>query len=132
MRVKNLQNEFVNWQIAQYAMNPNSQSKSQFQGRVGRILKGIFPSDVIIEEVPLPEASMSLDFFVPSMKLAIECDGRQHTEHVKFFHKTQQEFLAQQKRDRDKESWCSINGFRMVRIYPDMSDAEIVTAITEQ
>ncbi len=49
---------------------------------------------------------LQLDVYVPNLYLAFEYDGRQHYEHVEFFHKTEEEFKAQQKRDVWKNTLC--------------------------
>jgi len=91
--------------------------KSKFQYETGEELALTYPHDIIFEEVRIPEDNFILDFFIPSLKLVVECHGRQHTEHVKHFHKTRIEFHKQQDIDRKKREWCKLNGFRLVEIY---------------
>jgi len=48
--------------------------------------------------------------------LAVEVQGDQHHKFNPFFHKSKADFLAQRKRDKVKEKWCSINEIRLVKI----------------
>lgn len=73
----------------------------------------MFPGEVIYEEITVPGSSLYLDIFMPNIGLIVEVHGRQHYEHVPFFHKTKMEFLMAQKRDRDKIEWSNLNGFRI-------------------
>lgn len=61
-----------------------------------------------------------LDFYIPSMKIAIECDGQQHFEPVDFSgegrDKAIQMLKANRLRDKNKDNLCAKHGIRMVRI----------------
>jgi len=93
-----------------------SQSRSQFQHRIGQQLAKQYPHDLIFEEVTVPGEGFVLDFFIPSLKLVVECHGKQHIEHVRHFHKTKHEFHQQQIRDQRKRDWCALNSFRLEEI----------------
>ena len=94
-------------------------SKSKFQHDIGRQLSKKYPHDVIFEEVIVPGDGFVLDFFIPSLDLVVECHGRQHTEHVKHFHKTKIEFHRQQDVDQKKRDWCELNSFKLMEIYDE-------------
>ncbi len=94
-------------------------SKSQFQHSVGVELSEKYPHDLIFEEVRIPGEGFILDFFIPSLGIVVECHGRQHTQHVKYFHKTKQDFHKQQDVDQRKRDWCSLNSFRLLEIYDE-------------
>jgi hypothetical protein len=49
-----------------------------------------------------------LDFYIPSKKIAIECQGKQHFKPLKFFGGTNG-YLAQKERDTRKEKLCRDN-----------------------
>lgn len=91
--------------------------KSKFQTNIGKELKKEYPLDNIYTEVYVPIEKFYLDFFIPSRSLVIECQGRQHKEHIKFFHKTKIAFREQQNRDLRKIDWCLLNNFKLVEIY---------------
>jgi hypothetical protein len=54
------------------------------------------------------------DVYIPSKKLLIEYNGRQHYERVRFFHKTESEFKRQQFRDKAKEALAIVNNHRLI------------------
>lgn len=96
-----------------------SKSKSKLQHEIGRQLTEHYPCDTIFEEVIIPGDGFILDFFIPSLCLVIEVHGKQHTEHIKHFHKTKQDFHHQQDVDQKKRDWCELNGFRLLEIYDE-------------
>ena len=56
------------------------------------------------------------DFYLPKYDqspVVIEVNGPQHYTQVARFHKTRQDFLAAQERDRRKISYCLANGIRI-------------------
>lgn len=69
---------------------------------------------------------LRFDFFLSDYNAAIEFDGIQHFQPVKFGHtsqlKAKQEFLNLQKRDSIKDSYCKKKGIRLLRIRYDDSD----------
>jgi hypothetical protein len=62
-----------------------------------------------MEEVTIPGSSLYLDLYLPLIPLAVEVHGKQHYEHIPFFHKTKADFLLSQKRDKDKANWAEFN-----------------------
>ena len=107
----------INLQIKNNRLKVQSKSKSKFQYGVGQKLKEEYPYDFIFEEIQIPGDGLILDFFIPSMKLVVECHGKQHTEHIKHFHKTKRDFHNQQDRDSKMREWCKLNGFRLVEVF---------------
>jgi very-short-patch-repair endonuclease len=59
---------------------------------------------------------LRLDFFVPELKIAFEFDGSQHTEFSEHFHGDEDSFRDAQKRDRNKDEYCALNGIKLVRV----------------
>lgn len=94
-------------------------SRSEFQHNVGKQLKKQYPHDRIFEEIFIPKENLVFDFFIPSLCLVVECMGTQHSRHIKFFHKTKQQFHQQQDRDQRKRDLCKLNGFKLVEIEID-------------
>lgn len=62
---------------------------------------------------------LELDIYIPELKLAFEYNGIQHYEFKEFFHKTEEEFEAQQYRDRCKKKICKLKGITLIRIRYD-------------
>jgi hypothetical protein len=65
---------------------------------------------------PLTSHLMELDLYCKALKLAIEYDGPQHYEMDNMYHKTKEEFLAQQARDAAKDEICLQRGVRLIRV----------------
>ena len=92
-------------------------SRSEFQAKVKTVLRELYKNYDILEDFPIPNSgNLSLDFFVPMLKLAIEVDGIQHTKFVPMFHRSRQDFVTQTKNDGRKQEWCEMNGIRLIRV----------------
>ena len=66
---------------------------------------------------------LEYDVAIPSEKLLIEYDGRQHFEFPNYFHKTRKEFLKQKARDKLKSELAKENNWKLVRFnYKDKID----------
>lgn len=61
-----------------------------------------------------------LDFYIPSKRIAIECDGQQHFEPVDFsgngMSKAKQIFKTNRLRDKNKDILCAEHGIKILRI----------------
>ena len=61
--------------------------------------------------------NLQLDFYIPSKKIAIECQGKQHfglggwTQNIS---KKEKEFLETQTRDKLKKELCEKNGIKLL------------------
>ena len=56
------------------------------------------------------------DFYLPELNIACEYDGKQHFEHIVYFHKSRQDFLKAQERDRKKNSYALSHNIPLYRI----------------
>lgn len=123
--------EYV-WNLIGYdVFNDDKRKRSKFHVRARNLLKELFNSYRILEEVKLPGSTelhrksvLYLDFYIPSIKLAIEVHGQQHYEFCTFFHKNKADFLKAQARDEDKMRWCEINDIRLITLKYSESDDE--------
>ena len=95
------------------------ESKSKGQQRLGDELEQLFPNVKILEEVPCFGTRLKIDFFMPSVKIAFEFDGRQHEEFNEFFHGNKLQFAKSQLNDMKKHHWCEINKIILIRIKED-------------
>ena len=59
---------------------------------------------------------LSYDFYIPSKKLLIEYNGRQHYEFHKLFHKSRHDFLIQKHHDWLKRKFAKNNGYNLLTI----------------
>ena len=79
------------------------------------LVKEIFPKEKVIHQARLDWLGLqSLDIYIPSLKLAIEYQGRQHYEPVDFFG-GKEGLVITQKRDKLKAKKCKEN--RVYLIY---------------
>lgn len=107
----------LNGRTFTYKVNKKvAKSRSKIQGSCKEILRQKYPHDIILEEFYVPDG-FYLDFLIPAQKLAIEVQGRQHDEYVKFFHKTRTDFNNAQTRDGQKQEWCQLNKISLYRVY---------------
>lgn len=56
------------------------------------------------------------DFYLPKFNICIEVDGIEHFKQIKKFHKSLQDFLKSQERDRRKNSYALANKIPLYRI----------------
>jgi very-short-patch-repair endonuclease len=100
--------------------------------RIAEYLRSI-SIDFIIEKTfkdlinPETQQKLYMDFFLPNHNICIEFDGKQHYEMSKVFHKDNEQFLAQQRKDQVKNKFCLNRGFDMIRIkYNEYSKIDII------
>lgn len=60
--------------------------------------------------------NLELDCYNAELKLAVEYNGRQHYEFVKFFHRTRDAFHNQKYRDQMKRDKCRAAGVALVEV----------------
>lgn len=101
-----------------YLIKWNGPSRSKFQLGVKEFLHPYWKSDIVFEELKLVGTRMSFDFYNANKKIAVEVQGKQHTEYVKFFHGSRAKYLEQLKRDDKKLRFCQVNDITLVEIYP--------------
>lgn len=127
MEVIGLNGRTYKWTYSDKNRNKR-ESCSKYHKLCREIIKEVYGSYPVLEEVKLPGSSKNksclfLDFYIPSLKIAIEVHGEQHYNYVPFFHKTYAQFLYSQKRDNDKAEWCEKNGITLISLkYSDTED----------
>lgn len=100
-----------------YPVRSREQCKSNGQYLLGRAVRGIYGTNaLILEEFPLPEERLWLDFYLPHHKLAFEYQGEQHDKFNKFFHGDKQGFKKSIARDERKRRWCEANEIILVEV----------------
>jgi hypothetical protein len=107
-RCKNLKRYIIDWDI---------DSRSKFQTSVKKFVKKYWFGNIVFEEFPIVGTRLTLDFYNANKKIAIEVQGRQHTQYVEFFHQDRINYLHQLKRDQIKERFCELNNIKLVTIY---------------
>ena len=74
-------------------------------------IKILFPYETIIPEyfVNYRNNRLFFDFFIKSLNICIECQGRQHFQFIKHFHGDKEKFYEQKRRDNLKLEYCLDN-----------------------
>ena len=132
MKVKGINGKEYVWNLTSYdVFNDDSRKRSKYHIRARKLIKEIFNSYRILEEVKLPGSTslhrksvLYLDFYIPTISLAVEVHGQQHYEYSPFFHKNKADFLKSKARDEDKIEWCDLNGIQLITLKYSESDDE--------
>lgn len=124
MQVKDLENNYHSWCLTGNISRGKITNKSSFHIQARQLITQLFPTLQILEEVPIPlrrNETLYLDFYLPLKKMCIEVHGEQHYNFVSFYHHNILNFFRSQKRDREKEEWCNLNGIRYI-VFPHYED----------
>ena len=121
MKVTGLNNKEYNLDLKKYIVRENNtKKKSKYHLLARNLIKEVFNSYTILEEVKLPgsrdpskKSVLFLDFLIPGVMMGIEVHGQQHYEFSQFFHKTKAGYYQSLKRDQTKEEWCKLNGINL-------------------
>lgn len=117
MIIKDLTGVSHNLKLGNVNIHSQRSVRSDLHVKARELLKEIYPTVQILEEIPIPvrkSETLYFDFFIPLLSLCVEVHGSQHYVFNQFFHKSQADFLKQKKNDRDKEEFCRINSFELV------------------
>lgn len=118
-----------------WVSNTTRESASKLHKTTFAVLKKQFPLSLIQQEFSIVvidergrKNTLFLDFFMPQLRIAIECQGRQHFERVGFFQNSNGDgFKQQQNNDILKQEWCDENNVSLVIIrYDDDVTEEVV------
>lgn len=114
MKFKDLEGNIVSKDISRYKW----EGCGRFKGEkaLGEKLCDLFPALTIYYQLPCIGTKLKIDFYIHELKIAFEFDGRQHNEHVPFYHGDKKGFARAQERDKEKEEWCYINNVRLIRV----------------
>lgn len=75
---------------------------------------------------------LELDFYIPELKIAIEVQGKQHYEHIPFFHPTEEDFKARQESDALKRLACAKEGVYLYEVFDEQSADSAIQQITKK
>lgn len=132
MKVIGINGKEYTWNLTNYAVfKDNIRARSKYHLRARNLLKEIFHSYRILEEVKLPGSTakhrkgvLYLDFYIPQINKAFEVHGQQHYEFTPFFHKTKANFILSVTKDQDKETWCELNNIKLLILKYSESDEQ--------
>jgi|15BtaG_2_1085339.scaffolds.fasta_scaffold00003_137 hypothetical protein len=105
---------------------------SSYHTKARELLNDYFSLEVIYEELGIPGTLLTLDFFIPRYKVAVEVQGEQHYKFIGHFHKNKLEFYRAKKRDQDKRNWCEVNNFDLIEFPYNEDKNEWLTRIQER
>lgn len=80
------------------------------------LIKELYPCDLIYEEVYVPKMKFYLDLYIPSCRLVLEVNGKQHYEFNNHFHNSKLDFYKKKNKDNTKKEWCELNHFRFIEL----------------
>ena len=115
-QIYNLDGILTDWDLRGH-VNFNGRPRSKLHLQTRELLKELFPTSRILEEVDIPVRRgqiLYLDFYVLSNSMAVEVHGEQHYSYSSLFHGSKKDLLLQKKRDNEKAEWCEINGIKLV------------------
>jgi len=118
MRVIDLNGEYSNWKITGHIPKANDKRlRSQYHLKARSLLKEIYPTCPILEEVPISirrSETLFLDFYIPLHSLCVEVHGEQHFKFNSFHYTSKLSFFKAKARDRDKKEWCDLNDITII------------------
>jgi hypothetical protein len=131
MKVRSLiGNKVYNFPPVGYQPSLNdTRVRSQYHLRARKLLKELYPIDMILEEVPIPEIGLFFDFVIIRHKLCIEVHGDQHYTFNSFFFKDKLSWARAQQNDQQKREWCENNNLKLIELPFDKTDDEWKTMI---
>ena len=95
----------------------DSRKRSSLHLRAREILRKMYPTERVLEEVVLPGTKgLSADFYLPYRKMVVECHGEQHYNFVRHFHGSKLNFLRSKRNDARKEEWCVLNNISLIEL----------------
>jgi hypothetical protein len=125
MQVRDLDGYVTTWHLTGNMVKAGTGSKSSLHLQARDIIRNVFPTMQILEEVTISvrkSESLFLDFYIPLIKTCIEVHGEQHYKFTPFYHSNILAFLKGQKRDRDKKEWCSTNNIVYIELPFDQTN----------
>ena len=117
MRLYNIKGKLQSKIVTRFLIDWNKKSRSKIQFKVKQFLKNYWENHVVYEEFPVYGTRMKVDILNATKKIAVEVNGRQHSNFNSFFHNNSRaKYLASIKRDVEKREWLEKNGFTLIEI----------------
>ena len=136
MKIRDLNNDIHKWNLQGYVVRANEQRpRSKLHLAARNILIEMFPTVQILEEVLIPITRNErgyLDFYINTLKLAVEVHGQQHYKFNSLFHTSAQDSANQRKKDRRKQEWCEYNNITYLELPYNESIEEWKTRIVQR
>lgn len=125
MLIKDLDGNNHNWLLTGNMAKGKVANKSSYHLNARNLITQSYPTLQILEEVPIQlrkNEVLYLDFYLPLKKICFEVHGEQHYKFIPFYHSNMLNFLKAQKRDREKQEWCELNGIKYISLAYDKQD----------
>lgn len=90
---------------------------SKFQFEVKQFFREFWEKDSVFEEFVIQDR-LRFDLVNLDKKIVVEAHGDQHISFNNHFYKNEKKWKEALFRDVKKEAWVSLNGFKLVEIYP--------------
>ena len=120
MRLYNINGKLVKKSVSRFLVKWDEKSRSKIQFATKQFLKPLWLSHVVYEEFPVYGSLLKVDFLNATRRIAVEVNGKQHSEFNKFFHSNSRtEYLKSIKRDCAKAQWLEKNNFTLIEIEQD-------------
>lgn len=116
MVVEGLDGKMYKWPPIKSGRPSNA---SELHEKCRQLLQQCYPTRRILEEVTIPGSQLSLDFYLPHRRVAIEVQGQQHFKFVPHFHGNKLAFAEMKRRDMVKKEWCRKNGIELIELNYD-------------
>lgn len=98
-------------------------------------LREIFPCFTIVQEYAIKTGKQTLfiDILIKELSIAFECQGQQHYQYTEVFHGDRKGFEKSKARDKDKRTWCEMNGITLIEIpyYEKVTESYIRKKVSE-
>ena len=135
MKFKNLSNKETRFDIvpSRYPVRSRSQCKSFGQFNLGKQVQKIYGVHaVLLEEFPIPDERLYIDFYMPNNSIAFEFHGEQHDTFNKFFHGNKDGFKKSKSRDVRKKQWCELNNIILIEVRKSTISAEELKELIQE
>lgn len=126
MLITDLDGNTLKWNLTGNISHGKIANKSSFHIKARGVLSNKYPTLQILEEVSInlrKNETLYLDFYLPLKKMCIEVHGEQHYKFVGFYHSNMLSFLKAQKRDKEKQEWCELNGITHI-VFPHFENEQ--------
>ena len=117
MIIKNLKGQEVKWKPTGKEVLVDNRNRSSLHIRARKLLKDTFPTIQLLEEVqiePIPYKYLYLDFYIPTLYIAIEIHGEQHYKFIPFLHGSRMKYIHGCQNDNMKREWCTLNNIAFI------------------
>lgn len=119
MKFKTLTGRLKEVPLHSYRIDWDGDFASKLEEEIADWFCTYWERDIVLAQFGIPGTRLSLDFFNVTKRIAIEGQGRQHSQYVPFLSGSRAGYLGQIKRDIKKSQWCEMNDIKLIEIHPN-------------